>query len=118
MKVQVNAGDGGCFPIHFDSDPRLDGRLVTAILYLNDEPRGGQLRLYPFPYESVDVEAVAGRLVLFSSAEMLHRVLPSSNERHCLTLWAYASRCSPPARAHTAPPPATNPPANPRPLPS
>ena len=46
MKVQVNGGDGGCFPIHFDSDPRLDGRLVTAILYLNDEPRGGQLRLY------------------------------------------------------------------------
>jgi hypothetical protein len=36
VKAQVNEGGGGAFPIHFDSDEQLDGRRVTAILYLNE----------------------------------------------------------------------------------
>jgi hypothetical protein len=48
MKVQFNAGGGGCFPYHFDTDPALDTRRLTAILYLNDSRwdasrNGGQL---------------------------------------------------------------------------
>ncbi len=35
IKLQVNTGGGGCFPLHLDSDERLDGRRVTAIFYLN-----------------------------------------------------------------------------------
>lgn len=62
--------------MHFDSDEALDGRRVTAIMYLNPawEPHhGGQLRLYPFPAPPVDVEPLHDRLVLFSAARMLHR---------------------------------------------
>ncbi|GIL47056.1 hypothetical protein Vafri_3886 [Volvox africanus] len=35
IKLQYNAGSGGCFPMHYDSDEQLDGRRVTAIFYLN-----------------------------------------------------------------------------------
>jgi hypothetical protein len=35
IKLQVNSGEGGCFPCHFDSDEQVDGRKVTAIIYLN-----------------------------------------------------------------------------------
>jgi Rps23 Pro-64 3,4-dihydroxylase Tpa1-like proline 4-hydroxylase len=62
--------------MHFDSDLRLDGRRVTAIFYLNDSwtpDAQGQLRLYPFPAPPVDIAPVKDRLVLFSTAHMLHR---------------------------------------------
>ena len=48
----VPAGQGGCFPIHTDTDAAVDSRRVTAIWYLNPGWRqgdGGELRLYPFP---------------------------------------------------------------------
>lgn len=63
-------------PQHFDSDATLDGRRVTAIIYLNDgwQPGcGGELRLYPFPAPPVDVEPLADRMCLFASTNMLHR---------------------------------------------
>ncbi|GFH20674.1 prolyl 4-hydroxylase, partial [Haematococcus lacustris] len=36
-KLQYNRGQGGCFPMHLDTDAMLDGRKVTAIFYLNPE---------------------------------------------------------------------------------
>lgn len=35
IKLQVNSGSSGCFPMHFDTDESLDGRKVTCIFYLN-----------------------------------------------------------------------------------
>lgn len=31
IKLQWNAGSGGCFPMHTDSDPAVDTRRVTSI---------------------------------------------------------------------------------------
>jgi Rps23 Pro-64 3,4-dihydroxylase Tpa1-like proline 4-hydroxylase len=64
--------------MHFDSDALLDGRRVTAIIYLNDNwhldgAYGGQLRLYPFPAPPLDIAPLADRMVLFASTSMLHR---------------------------------------------
>ena len=90
VKLQVNGGGGGCFPLHFDTAQGVDGRRVTAILYLNPgwaPAHGGQLRLYPFPAAHVDVAPLLDRLVLFSSQRMLHRVLPSGAPRCCATTW-------------------------------
>ncbi|PNH11299.1 NifU-like protein 4, mitochondrial, partial [Tetrabaena socialis] len=91
IKLQYNAGSGGCFPLHYDSDEQLDGRRVTAIFYLNPgwtEAQGGQLRLYPFPAPPLDVAPLEDRLVLFASTRMLHRVLPSTApSRCCFTIW-------------------------------
>ena len=95
LKVQVNGGGGACFPLHFDSDPLLDDRVVTCIVYLNPDwapGHGGELRLVPFPYAAATVEPRFDRLALFSSPDLLHRVLPSAAPRLCLTLWFYASK--------------------------
>eukprot|EP00798_Chlamydomonas_sp_ICE-L_P010163 gene10163-8067_t len=77
IKLQVNSGTGGCFPIHSDSDETIDGRRVTSIFYLNPdwEPsHGGELRLYPWPGEVVDLAPLNDRLVLFSSTRCSHQV--------------------------------------------
>jgi hypothetical protein len=95
LKAQHNAGSGGCFPIHVDSDPSVDKRVITAILYLNEnwnKDHGGELRLYPFPLKSpVDLAPVDGRLVLLSSTEMHHRVLPSRATRYAITIWLFGT---------------------------
>lgn len=70
------AGDGACFPIHVDSEESIDGRRLTAILYLNPEwapAHGGQLRLYPPGAQPVDVAPLNDRLVIFESHRLLHR---------------------------------------------
>ncbi|KAL6750513.1 prolyl 4-hydroxylase [Haematococcus lacustris] len=109
-KLQYNRGQGGCFPMHLDTDAMLDGRKVTAIFYLNPEwqpAQGGLLKLYPWPAPPVSIAPLAGRMVLFSSPHMVHRVTPSlplthpgpgpaqsppqpsapSSARCCFTVW-------------------------------
>lgn len=74
--ILISAGQGGCFPIHLDSDETVDSRRVTAIAYLNRDWKkrsGGQLRLYPSWNKYEDIEPVNDRLVLFSSCRMPHR---------------------------------------------
>lgn len=93
LKLQYNKGNGGCFPIHYDSDPSVDSRFLTCILYLNDRQdiQGGELELYPQDSDPVQIDALFNRMVLFKSQSMAHRVLPSYSERFCLTLWCSAS---------------------------
>lgn len=93
IKVQYNEGQGGCFPLHFDTYGD-DGKCITAVLYLNDDWQqgdGGEVVLYPFPgsQRKVVVPPRAGDMVLFSSQQMLHRVMPSCVPRYCLTTWIY-----------------------------
>ena len=99
IKVQLNSGHGGCFPLHFDTATGLDDRALTAILYLNpditttssstaadtdsdSDPSSddsnnspaqtqGHLRLYPFPHPPLDIEPALDRLVLFDSRHMV-----------------------------------------------
>jgi SM-20-related protein len=72
----------------------LNSRAYTAILYLNDwrPSHGGCLRLHGTAGDDVDVEPVAGRLVVFSSQRVTHEVLPVLDgadhaARFALTLW-------------------------------
>jgi Rps23 Pro-64 3,4-dihydroxylase Tpa1-like proline 4-hydroxylase len=100
LKLQWNRGKGGCFPIHFDSDPSIDSRRLTAILYFNPEWReddGGALKLYPCTPSTPSASPVIvspknNRLVLFGSQTMAHRVLPFFGPaRYCATLWLSSS---------------------------
>ncbi|KAK1935129.1 Egl nine 1 [Phytophthora citrophthora] len=103
VKVQHNAGRGACFPMHFDTYGD-DGKCVTAVLYLNEEWKegdGGEIVLYPFPKPRVVVQPRFGELVLFSSQQMLHRVMPATKPRYALTAWMYHSP-NPTARAESA----------------
>ena len=90
VKVQYNEGDSACFPLHFDSDYRVDNRRLTAILYLNPDWQsdwGGQLELMPLPWERVRIEPRWDRLVVFATSGVMHRVRPTQHERLCVTLW-------------------------------
>lgn len=96
LKIQYNKGHGGCFPIHFDSDPSVDSRLVTCILYLTlperTQEHGGQLVFYPHKLIGEDrspivIEPKFNRLVVFGSQTMAHRVLPNFADRYCCTFW-------------------------------
>lgn len=91
VKVQVNTG--GSFSIHTDSDGVVDSRVLSGVLYLNDHQpsHGGHLRVYPLPHDSVDIAPAMDTLVLFSSVNMLHRVLPSTAPaRVCCLFWVYS----------------------------
>jgi hypothetical protein len=113
LKLQLNEGGAACFPLHHDTDATLDTRRLTALFYLNPDWRaehGGQLVLYPFPGKHVVIEPRNDRLVLFSAPDMLHRVLPSSAERVCFTMWLFARdemRKKVPATVEYTPAPAT-----------
>lgn len=90
IKAQLNEGQGACFPMHVDSDDQVDRRRISAIFYLSpnwDAPHGGALRLFPYGESPVDIAPLQGRMVLFASTHMLHRVMPSYVERLCFTLW-------------------------------
>ena len=45
------------------------------------------MRLYLDEQNSLDVQPMAGRLVLFRSAQLFHEVLPAQRERLSLTGW-------------------------------
>ena len=87
--MQCNEG-GGCFPLHYDNAGPPSKRRLTALFYLN--PRwtpldGGELELCPWLSPPVRVPPLHGRLVLFLSDVVLHRVLPSKARRYCFTVW-------------------------------
>eukprot|EP00052_Salpingoeca_macrocollata_P024249 m.216052 g.216052 ORF g.216052 m.216052 type:complete len:288 (-) comp22211_c10_seq1:525-1388(-) len=90
VKLQVNAGGGGCFPLHYDNPSRPNKRRVTCLLYLNPawQPGdGGEIQLWPFLRPECTLAPCFNRMVLFLSDRVLHRVLPSHSLRHCFTLW-------------------------------
>ncbi|KAI9920268.1 hypothetical protein PsorP6_015380 [Peronosclerospora sorghi] len=90
IKLQRNAGHGGCFPCHYDNPGSPNKRKVTCLLYLNEawsQLDGGELQLFPFLQPSVRIAPRMDRVVFFQSDLMLHRVLPSHAERYVLTIW-------------------------------
>ena len=84
---------GAFYRPHLDNFQGTSARIVTAILYLNEDWQpadGGQLRLYTEGSqggEYVDIAPAAGQWVLFHSAQFWHEVLPASRERFSLTGW-------------------------------
>lgn len=81
---------GAFYKTHLDRFRDDDRRMVSAVLYLNDVWQlgdGGELRLHLPGQAPVDVEPLAGTLVLFLSGEMPHEVLPTRRDRLSLTGW-------------------------------
>jgi SM-20-related protein len=68
----------------------VDRRYLSFVLYLNSNWQkgdGGELELYPDSPESLLIEPLWGRLVMFDSTQVPHRVLPSLKPRWSLTGW-------------------------------
>jgi hypothetical protein len=64
VKVAV-IRNNGCFPVHTDTDPST-GRSLSATIYLNEgytSSDHGELRVYEYPYDPLDVAPIFGRMV-------------------------------------------------------
>lgn len=74
---------------HIDQLQINGQRMFSVICYLNEDwvpTDGGCLRLY-LENESLTIEPVGGRLVIFKSDQIPHEVLTTNSERVALTGW-------------------------------
>ena len=85
---------GSFYGKHLDCFQDASHRVVTAILYLNEQWQaddGGLLRFYLYEdgdeSNYIDIEPLAGRMVLFLSRRFFHEVLPAKRDRLSLTGW-------------------------------
>lgn len=100
---------GSYYRRHVDNFQGRNQRIVTFIIYLNQRwqrARGGELRIYWDPAKMhglpadkkvasdlnlqecfLDVEPLAGRMVVFYAPELEHEVLPCHADRYCITGW-------------------------------
>jgi len=81
---------GASYSRHIDRLSGSDVRVLSAVLYLNEEwsdGDGGQLRLHLRDGETRDVAPIGGRLVVFRSEQFEHEVLPARRERMSFTGW-------------------------------
>jgi len=81
---------GGFYQRHLDSFAKENARVVSLVIYLNENwqpAHGGQLRLHLENGTSLDVDPIGGTMVCFLSREIEHEVLPSSAQRKSLAGW-------------------------------
>jgi hypothetical protein len=91
-------GKGNCYKKHADSTPfHSTNRRLTAILYLNKEQKGGNIKLYrkesSFKHEisylgeenEIEVEPIFNRMIIFAS-DLYHEVLPSYSDRFLILI--------------------------------
>lgn len=90
-------GMGSRYIKHCDN-PNKNGRVLTAIMYLNQnwkQEAGGQLRIFPglSRKEVIDVDPIFNRLLVFySDTRTPHEVLPSFSRRFAVTTWYFDER--------------------------
>lgn len=101
--LAVYDGGGAAYGPHVDNadgDGRVDGRILTAVLYLNprwDRVQGGALAIFETEAGDLGDSDVTGRwnqvwpeagtLVFFRAEKMLHEVMPSHARRFALSMW-------------------------------
>lgn len=83
---------GALYKRHLDQHRGSPDRLISCVVYLNDDWRegdGGQLRIYDaaMPSGYTDVTPQGGTLVCFRSDTVEHEVLLAARERYSLTGW-------------------------------
>lgn len=82
---------GSFYRQHVDNFRGTSARLVTVIVYLNEDWQatdGGQLRLYTDEEgHYLDIPPQGGTLVAFLSERFAHEVLPAHRERLSLSGW-------------------------------
>ena len=83
--------EGGFYEKHLDAFRGSKNRVVTTVLYLNeewDESDGGELVIYnEYDTEVRRVIPKAGTLVVFLSDKFPHEVLPTKKKRHSIAGW-------------------------------
>jgi hypothetical protein len=87
-RYRPNAGAGAAeqFQLHFDAINHLANRYLVMLWYLNDVERGGGTR---FPQLGVEIEARAGRLLVFPPYWMYQHegLAPESGDKFILSTY-------------------------------
>ena len=84
---------GAHYQRHLDRFRSDDTRTLSAVVHLGDPwtaEHGGELRIFlegPDGERSVDIAPIPGQLVLFLSAEVEHKVLPTQRDRYSIAGW-------------------------------
>jgi SM-20-related protein len=80
---------GAFYKKHVDQFKNSNNRMISFILYLNEEWKqgdGGELVIYR-PDRDVTINPILNTAVLFKSEGVLHEVLPTNVHRKSLTGW-------------------------------
>jgi len=93
LMVACYPGGGTHYVKHVDNASK-DGRIITAIYYLNknwnSQTDGGSLQIYPKVGKgaAIKIDPVFDRLVFFwSDSRNPHEVMPSNRHRYAVTVW-------------------------------
>ena len=81
--------EGGFYEKHLDNHQGRNHRQISTVVYLN-ACRGGELLIYGEEDPSQVVKTIAtspGRIVLFDSKRVWHKVSPTQSQRRSLTGW-------------------------------
>lgn len=83
--------EGDFYEKHLDAFRGSKNRVVTTVLYLNEEWKesdGGELVIYDMDDNILQkVAPKGGRLVVFLSEKFPHEVLPAKSKRHSIAGW-------------------------------
>ena len=110
VKLQHNAGGGGCFPYHFDNAGPPSKRALTCLFYLNpdwSDGHGGELVLLPWLRPAVTIAPSVRRTPPAAHATPGERAGLGLNSRASLARSTGGSSSSDPTASFTAcaPPP-------------
>lgn len=81
---------GSFYKKHLDQFSDRSNRLISVVLYLNENWQtgdGGELKIYPENQPIQKIDPLENRLVLFKSDALYHEVLESNKSRRSLTGW-------------------------------
>ena len=81
---------GGHYDKHLDQFEHRNNRMVSVVIYLNENWQkgdGGELQIFEEGEKSVLVEPISARCVMFKSAKVPHAVLQAHKSRFSLTGW-------------------------------
>ncbi|GJQ64806.1 MAG: hypothetical protein SCALA702_38590 [Melioribacteraceae bacterium] len=81
--------EGSFYNRHLDQFRETSNRLITVILYLNEDwsvGNGGELRIF-LDEQVIDIEPLFGRLLIFRSDKIEHSVLKTNKARYSITGW-------------------------------
>lgn len=86
----ANYPPGTKYEKHVDQFDNRGNRMITLVIYLNKDWKkgdGGELEIFLKDGESVIIDPVESRCVMFKSAEVPHCVKESLKDRYSLTGW-------------------------------
>lgn len=86
----ANYPPGSLYKKHLDQFNNRSNRMITVIIYLNknwQKGDGGELEVFLKKNNSVIIEPLEARCVMFKSADIPHQVLQSYKDRYSLTGW-------------------------------